>query len=408
MTDKKFLFSESNLTKIKNETGKRVIVFDTKQPGLALRIMPSGSKTFCLMAWDANRKRSTDVTIGTYPKVRLDDARELSRELSSHLAAGVDIVGQSQAEREVPTLDQAFDRWVLKKEQKGRTSWNIDRQRYDKHISPRFGSMRVDDITSKQIENWFLSFPKKSGLSTTSANRLLVIIRTVYNQELRQYPNPCEGLSLNREESRERFLRPAELPALFDALASEETPGYLRDFVFLGLYTGARRANLLGMRWADIDFDLGTWTIPAGDSKNRTSMTLPLIPAAMEILERRWQDNQQNVRSSIFVFPAVSSLGKTGHMNDIRDSWGALLQRAGVTDFRLHDLRRSLGSWQTITGASTAVVGKSLGHKSTQATQVYARMHLDPIRQSVQKAVDAMQAARMAPSKVMRMNSGKE
>ena len=95
-------------------------------------------------------------------------------------------------------------------------------------------------------------------------------------------------------------------------------------------------------------------------------------------------------------------------MNDIRDSWGALLQRAGVTDFRLHDLRRSLGSWQTITGASTAVVGKSLGHKSTQATQVYARMHLDPIRQSVQKAVDAMQAARMAPSKVMRMNSGKE
>ena len=318
------------------------------------------------------------------------------------------LVGQSQAEREVPTLDQAFDRWVLKKEQKGRTSWNIDRQRYDKHISPRFGSMRVDDITSKQIENWFLSFPKKSGLSTTSANRLLVIIRTVYNQELRQYPNPCEGISLNREESRERFLRPAELPALFDALASEETPGYLRDFVFLGLYTGARRANLLGMRWADIDFDLGTWTIPAGDSKNRTSMTLPLIPAAMEILERRWQDNQQNVRSSIFVFPAVSSLGKTGHMNDIRDSWGALLQRAGVTDFRLHDLRRSLGSWQTITGASTAVVGKSLGHKSTQATQVYARMHLDPIRQSVQKAVDAMQAARMAPSKVMRMNSGKE
>ena len=80
MTDKKFLFSESNLTKIKNETDKRVIVFDTKQPGLALRIMPSGAKTFCLMAWDANRKRSTDVTIGAYPKVRLNDARELARD----------------------------------------------------------------------------------------------------------------------------------------------------------------------------------------------------------------------------------------------------------------------------------------------------------------------------------------
>lgn len=68
-------------------------------------------------------------------------------------------------------------------------------------------------------------------------------------------------------------------------------------------------------------------------------------------------------------------------MTDVRDAWATLLKRAGVADFRLHDLRRTLGSWQTITGASTAVVGKSLGHRSTQATAVYSRMHLGPVRE---------------------------
>jgi integrase len=121
----------------------------------------------------------------------------------------------------------------------------------------------------------------------------------------------------------------------------------------------------------------------------------------MEILARRWQDNQNRPSPSTFVFPAINPKGKTGHMNDIRDSWESMLQRAGISDFRIHDLRRSLGSWQTITGASTAIVGKSLGHKSQQTTAVYARMHLDPVRQSIEKAVEAMRAAQSVPVNVV-------
>ena len=133
-------------------------------------------------------------------------------------------------------------------------------------------------------------------------------------------------------------------------------------------------------------------------------MVLPLIPAAVEILERRWAENQTHKQPSLFVFPAINPQGKTAHMTDIRDGWASLLKRAGIENFRLHDLRRSLGSWQTITGASTAIVGKSLGHKSTQATAVYARMHLDPVRESVERAVEAMRAAAAAPPKVKRFS----
>ena len=105
MIDKKFLFSESNLTKAVNETSRRLILFDTKQPGLALRISPTGTKTFCFMAWDSKRSRSVDVTIGGFPKVRLDKARESARDLSSHLADGDDLTGLVRAERQEPTLD---------------------------------------------------------------------------------------------------------------------------------------------------------------------------------------------------------------------------------------------------------------------------------------------------------------
>ena len=70
------------------------------------------------------------------------------------------------------------------------------------------------------------------------------------------------------------------------------------------------------------------------------------------------------------------------------DTTGSRMQ-----DFRPHDLRRTLGSYQAITGSSLPIIGKSLGHKSQAATQIYARLDLDPVRNSVKKATEAMYAA---------------
>jgi integrase len=61
-----------------------------------------------------------------------------------------------------------------------------------------------------------------------------------------------------------------------------------------------------------------------------------------------------------------------------------------MTDLRIHDLRRTLGSWQAKTGASLSIIGKSLNHKTHQATAIYARLDLDPVRQSVNTATAAM------------------
>ena len=69
------------------------------------------------------------------------------------------------------------------------------------------------------------------------------------------------------------------------------------------------------------------------------------------------------------------------------------LGHASFQDLRIHDLRRTLGSWQAADGASLSIIGKTLGHKNVSTTAIYARLNLDPVRQSVNAATKAMLAA---------------
>jgi integrase len=80
------------------------------------------------------------------------------------------------------------------------------------------------------------------------------------------------------------------------------------------------------------------------------------------------------------------------------------MDRAGIVGLRIHDLRRTLGSWQAITGASLAIIGKSLGHKSVDATLIYARLSADPVRESVERATAAMIAAGCASTNIENIN----
>jgi len=99
---------------------------------------------------------------------------------------------------------------------------------------------------------------------------------------------------------------------------------------------------------------------------------------------------RQGSSSSIWVFPGT---GVTGHLVEPKKAWKRVLERAGISNLRIHDLRRTLGSWQAKTGASLVIVGKSLNHKSPSTTAIYARLDLDPVRESVERATGAMLVA---------------
>ncbi|MHB1926981.1 MAG: site-specific integrase [Leptospirillum sp.] len=160
-----------------------------------------------------------------------------------------------------------------------------------------------------------------------------------------------------------------------------ENPAF-KDFILLSLFTGARKSNVLSMRWKDIDFERNVWKIPGELSKNGDPMQIPLGPDVLDILRRRRAET-----SSVFVLPGP---GAKGHYMEPKRAWGTLLKRAKLEDLRIHDLRRSMGSWMTIGGTSLPIVGKALGHKTSQATSIYARLNLDPVRAAMDQAVEAM------------------
>jgi integrase len=111
-------------------------------------------------------------------------------------------------------------------------------------------------------------------------------------------------------------------------------------------------------------------------------MDVALSPIVLRLLE-----NRKATSTGEWVFPGR---GRTGHLVEPKSAWKRILKRAGLQDLRLHDLRRTLGSWQAATGASLPIIGKTLGHKSLSTTQIYARLNLDPVRLAVNTATDAM------------------
>ena len=196
------------------------------------------------------------------------------------------------------------------------------------------------------------------------------------------------GIKTRAKVKRDRFLQSDELPRFFESLAVESNPT-LRDYILLALLTGARRSNLLAMRWSDIRMDEAIWRIPM--TKNGTPQNVTLSPEAMAILTGRKEAADMG---AVYVFPGT---GASGHIEEPKKAVIRVMERAGIPYGRktengvtLHDLRRTLGSWQAKTGASLAIIGKSLNHQSQQATAIYARLDIDPVRAAVNTATSAM------------------
>jgi integrase len=316
----------------------------------------------------------------------IDQARKQATVVLAEIARGNDPQEQKRALRRQCTLRELFGHYLEThaKVHCREKSWREDQRLFNRHL-PVWHARRISTITTADIAALHGRIGKKTPCQ---ANRLLTLLCKLLNYGRRTLKsdraNPCEGVRRFHEAARERFLSAAELKRLFRALKSEPEP--FRSFFLLLLLTGARKGNVQAMRWRDVDLDARLWRIPNDQSKNREPLTVVLSPESLEILRRR----QADVNGSEYVFPGC---GKTGHLVEPKTPWGHVVKRAKLNDCRMHDLRRTLGSWQAAGGASLLIIGKSLGHRSESATRIYARLATDPVRESVEKATVAMIAA---------------
>ena len=217
-----------------------------------------------------------------------------------------------------------------------------------------------------------------------AANRALALLRAicarVINTSEYECSNPAAGVEHFHETARDRFLSPDELMRFFKAIDSEGE--HVKDFFRLLLYTGGRKSNVLQMRFSEAADNVWRPT----RWKNGDAVAIPLVPEAVEIIERRRRDAETDA-----VFPGRKS--GVQFMTEPRVQWKRIRQSAGLQDVHIHDLRRTLGSWQASQGTSLPIIGAMLGHRpGSPATAIYARLMLDPVREAAENAVTAMLA----------------
>lgn len=381
---KKINFTKTALLLLKPPApGQRLVVWDTRVQGLQCRITDKGIATFSLYRRLKNG-RSVRITLGKLSDISVEQARDEATLLNAAIAKGEDPAQIRREKRKEMTFQELFDEYMRNHARTHKRTWQGDESRYRLYLAKPLGKKKLSDIRRADIlslYNQICHQSHKGKFKTGTANRVLTTAGGIFQWAIKmEYctQNPVRGITKRADKSRDRFLQPEELPRFFEAVQQEESRD-TRDYVLLSLYTGARQGNILAMRWEDVSFHQSVWRIPT--TKNGESVTIPLIEEALAVLTER-KDN-----GSDFVFPGK---GKSGYITAPVLGWKRILNRSGIKNLRPHDLRRTLGSWQAITGSSSLVIGKSLGHKSQAATAIYARLHLDPVRKSIETATAAM------------------
>jgi integrase len=376
-------------------TDKRYNVFDDGVRGLGLAVYPSGQKTFFHLKKVRGYPRRT--TLGAFPDMSIEAARGEAQRINSKLSTwkqnnfeGSDPLLRPKGALTLETLLTDYCERGLSKSQRCKNPTRTAEDAkwmFNKYLA-RWRARKLGEIRRPEVIDLHQRLKEESGPYT--ANRTLQLLRAMFNwaihpdSSLWSGVNPAAKVALFVEHERTRFLDAKELARLFAALRDGATSCDLRDYVNLALWTGARKSDLFSMRWDDVKLEDTRWDVP--DSKS-VQYSIPLTPEAVAILKRRKNFHENE---NPWVFP---SFGKKGHIVDLKGAWARLLKKANIINLRQHDLRRTLGSWQAKQGSSLPIIGKSLGHRSLDATEVYSQFDLDPVRSSMEAAIKSMIAA---------------
>jgi integrase len=210
---------------------------------------------------------------------------------------------------------------------------------------------------------------KSKPYSPATINRYAASLGAVFTWCIRKrivpkdWAHPCRGIE-RRPENNEvvRFLSTEERVALLSACNSSPWPK-LYLLVLMGITTGARKSELMNLRWADINCDREEASIHT--TKNGDKKVLPLVPAVM--LELRKYQRHSN--SLVF-----GSERRPDKPFNFVPRWQLALKLAKIKNFRFHDLRHSCASYLAQEGATLLEIGEVLGHRQLSVTKRYSHL----------------------------------
>ena len=367
-------------------------LWDTKVPGLFLRVQPSGSKT-----WNVQWSRATSKSIGKHPIQTLDGARTKALAILSDAAAnGTPAAAKPKAVivTFADFMGQRYQPWVELERKSGKqTCANIKAQ------FGRFYKKPMAEINAWSIEK-FKSERLKAGIKPATVNRDLDRLSAALSKAVEWGllgANPVAGVKRLRggNSTRIRFLDKAENRRLRNALTARDTKAakdrasgnawraarhrallgpihvyadHLTPLVLLALNTGIRRGELFGLTWGDVNLSGKQITVRAETAKSGKIRHVPLNAEAMAVL-KAWK---KRGAGDGLVFPGIGG----AKLTNINKAWAGLVEDAQLDNYRFHDCRHDFASKLAMAGVDLFTIKELLGHSDFAMTQRYA--HLSP------------------------------
>ena len=368
----KLNLTQSLVNKAKVEEGiTSVDYYDERIPGLLMKVLPSGRKTYYIRYKD-KRKVSSQRKLGNAVILTLSDARALARRKLAEIAMGADPFSLIQSNPS-PTLKKFAASGYIPYVKTYKKSWEMDISRIRNHLLPYFGAMRMSDIEKRDVVQ--LINDKLPSYKPGSINRVIILLRYMFNLAIKWEVegvsrNPTTGIPLLKEDNHvERFLSSEEAKALLIAIKNSKNP-MLQHIISMLMLTGARKREVLDAKWEDFDMERNIWRIPT--TKAGKARIVPLSDAASVLLIKL---RQRKRCAHAFANPATLK-----PYSSVYYYWHTARKEAGLSDVRVHDLRRSFASFLVNAGRSLYEVQPLLGHTQIKTTQCYARLSTTSLR----------------------------
>jgi integrase len=341
---------------------KDIVYWDSGCPGFGLKITPKGRKVFIVLYRGAG-SRLRKYTIGPYGRVTLHQARAAALRVFAARTEGRDPAAERQQARRRVVADRVEDLielFISEHVSKTRSAREISRL-LRREVMPNWSRRSVHEIGKREIIELVQQVFARGAPST--ANKLLKVIRTFFGWCVGRAiidASPTQGLSAPaREKARDRVLSDDELVSVIHAARQIGGPyGAIVEFLAL---TGQRREEVAQLTWDELDLARQIWTIPSARTKNAKPHIMHLSKQSVAVLMRMPKLGK-----------CVFSVSGAKPFQSFSMAKRNLDKESGVSDWRLHDLRRTCVSGMARLGVPPHVADKVLNHQSGTISGVAA------------------------------------
>ncbi|MBJ7409976.1 MAG: tyrosine-type recombinase/integrase [Phenylobacterium sp.] len=402
-------------------------LWDNELKGFGLRVSPKGVKTYFVWyrAGEGRAAQRREYTIARHGEMTPDEARTEAGKVLGRVRLGQDPQANRHRARGDINIAALCDLYLkdgvaTKKE----STLVSDKARIRAHIKPLIGRRPVSAFTSAEAAKFMRDIaagksaaaakPSRKALRAKglrgkalakidtrkrndpaarggkgTATRTLGLLGAIFAFAVREgmrADNPVRGVERFKDNKAQRFLSAEELARLTAAINAAEAEGLNRhglNVIRLLTLTGARKGEIEGLRWSEVDFE--RVCLRLADSKTGARI-VPLGAAALSAFEAL-----PRCKASAFVFPAQGDPKR--HYVGTPKVWEKVRAAAGLSDVRLHDLRHTFASFGVAGGLSLPLIAAILGHRDVKTTQQYAHLSDSPVKAAADRTAAAIDGA---------------